>query len=439
MEENRSRRKPIPPLIPATEPLSTEGGFADGIPRFTLQDHSTPVTPEPRRFALQDPSPDDEVAEMPSYPIMHRFTDEDRAVLSPISERPERQSSKASSATKSSGTGTIVGVPAGGVFGGVMQSVNSAYPTQPEWNQTVNVQQQYQQQPEYPSGYHGMFNCHVVRIVLFNYLFLTAFLFIVPLPAAPSFVTQPTGVSHHATGYSQPYQYTGTTQTYDHTGTAQIYQDTGAAQSYQNTGFTQSYQHTGASYPQQQQQSTGFSYQQPSVAGFETPIKQSATPTGYSTALYSSPSAVRSRTTPDRPNSAYALHASPAHAEAYGRYSRASYQTPRSRSASPQSFRGNDSMEYDMVPDATVLKFDQDVAQEEKKAGRTYVGYKQAKGLHFDARGGVEHVPQRDGAFDLSLGDMGNYGGDSDEDGGEIESLKHHYEDIAHPSETQHL
>lgn len=95
-----------------------------------------------------------------------------------------------------------------------------------------------------------------------------------------------------------------------------------------------------------------------------------------------------------------------------------------------------------MVPDATVLKFDQDVAQEEKKAGRTHVGYKQAKGLRFDARGGVEHVPQGDGdrTYDLSLGDMGrNYGGDSDEDGGEIEALKHHYDDIAHPSETQHL
>lgn len=93
-----------------------------------------------------------------------------------------------------------------------------------------------------------------------------------------------------------------------------------------------------------------------------------------------------------------------------------------------------------MVPDATVLKFDQDLAQEEKKGGRTHAGYKQAKGLRFDARGGVEHVPQGDVSHDISLGDMGkNYGGDSDEDGGEIESLKHHYDDVAHPSETQHL
>lgn len=101
-------------------------------------------------------------------------------------------------------------------------------------------------------------------------------------------------------------------------------------------------------------------------------------------------------------------------------------------------------MEYDMVTDATVLKFDQDVAQEEqKKTGRTHVGYKEAKGLRFDARGGVEHVPQteKDAAYDVSLGDMGRtYGDGSDEEGGgEIESLKHHYDDLAHPSETQHL
>lgn len=180
MEENKSRRKPIPPLYPATEPLFAEGGYADGVPRFTLEDHSTPVTPEPRRFALEDPPPDDdEFMALPSYPIMHRFTDEDRAVLSPISERPERQSSMASSATKSTGstgTGTIIGVPAGGVFGGVMQSVNSAYPAQPEWNQTAYPQQQYQQQPQYPSGYHGMFNCHVIRIVPFNYLCYPSFI-----------------------------------------------------------------------------------------------------------------------------------------------------------------------------------------------------------------------------------------------------------------------
>jgi hypothetical protein len=99
-------------------------------------------------------------------------------------------------------------------------------------------------------------------------------------------------------------------------------------------------------------------------------------------------------------------------------------------------------MEYDMVPDATVLKFDQDVAQEAQRMGRTHAGYKEAKGLRFDARGGVEHVAQtgKDEVYDVSLGDMGQkYGGDSDEDGGEIESLKHHYDDLAHPSETQHL
>lgn len=161
MDEHMGRRKPIPPLFPAAEPLS--GGFADDLPRFALEDQPTPVTPEPRRFALRDDSPEEEFAELPTYPTMFRFTDEDRAVLSPISERPERQSSKASSATKSSGLSTIRGEPAvdAGVFGRVMQSVEAGYPSQPGWNQSAYPQQP-QQQPQYPSGYHGEFVCDAI-------------------------------------------------------------------------------------------------------------------------------------------------------------------------------------------------------------------------------------------------------------------------------------
>lgn len=100
-------------------------------------------------------------------------------------------------------------------------------------------------------------------------------------------------------------------------------------------------------------------------------------------------------------------------------------------------------MEYDMLPDATVLKFDQDIAQERKKTGRMFAGYKEAKGLRFDSRGGVENIAQseKDNPFDVSLGDIGRkYGSETDdEDGGEIKSLKHYYDDLAHPSDTQHF
>ncbi|KAG9100293.1 hypothetical protein FRC06_004303 [Ceratobasidium sp. 370] len=417
-----SRRKPIPPLYPEDEPLSGAQSPTTDVSRYTLEDPS-PSTPETRRFSLHDPSLSDAFPEVMSYSALHRFSEEDRAVLSPISERPERQSSMASSAVKSSGAATPVGrsVPVGGIFGHVMQSVES-YPSQSDWNHSAHLQQQQQpqEQPQeqpYPSGYH------------------------VPLPTGPSFVSQPTGVPQHSTGFSQPYQHTGTVQSYQHTGAAQSYQHTGVTQSYQHTGFTQSYQHTGASQPQQYQ-STGFSYQN-TGAGFDAP-HQPITPAraAYSTSVYSSPSAIRSRTTPERPNTAYSLHPSPAHAEAYGRYSRASYLAPRSRSASPDSFRGNDSMEYDMVPDATVLKFDLDAAQDNKTAGRTYAGYKEAEGLRFDGRGGIEHVHQtgKDDVYDVSLGDMGRkYGGDSDGEPGEVEALKYHYDEVVHPSDTQHF
>ncbi|KAG8694636.1 Chitin synthase, class 3 [Ceratobasidium sp. 394] len=412
-----SRRKPIPPLYPEDEPLTDSQPPTDDVPRYTLED--SPSTPETRRFSLHDPSLSDAFPDGMSYSALHRFSEEDRAVLSPISERPERQSSMASSGMKSNGTATPVGrsVPVGGIFNHLMQNVES-YPSQSDWNQSAYPQQQQQpQEQQYPSGYH------------------------VPLPTGQSFVSQPTAIPQHSTGFSQPYQHTGTVQSYQHTGAAQSYQHTGVTQSYQHTGFTQAYQHTGASQPQQYQ-STGFSYQN-TGAGFDA-SSQPNTPAraAYSTSVYSSPSALRSRTTPERPNTAYSLHPSPAHAEAYGRYSRASYNTPRSRSASPDSFRGNDSMEYDMVPDATVLKFDLDAAQDKKTAGRTHAGYKEAKGLQFDARGGVEHIPQagKDDVYDVSLGDMGRkYGGDSDDEPGEVEALKHHYDDVAHPSDTQHF
>jgi hypothetical protein len=100
-------------------------------------------------------------------------------------------------------------------------------------------------------------------------------------------------------------------------------------------------------------------------------------------------------------------------------------------------------MEYDMVPDATVLKFDQDIAQEQKKMGRIRAGYKQIQGIRFNAKGGIEHIPEaeKDNPFDVSSGDIGRgHGSESgDEDAGEIESLKHHYDDLTHPSDTQHL
>ncbi|KAG8735989.1 hypothetical protein FRC10_009939 [Ceratobasidium sp. 414] len=413
-----SRRKPIPPLYPEDEPLFDSQPPTGDVPRYTLEDPS-PSTPETQRFSLHDPSLGDAFPEVMSYSALHRFSEEDRAVLSPISERPERQSSMASSGMKSDGTVTPVGrsVPVGGIFSRVMQSVES-YPSQSGWNHSAYPQQQQQpQEQQYPSGYH------------------------VPLPTGPSFVSQPTDVPQHSTGFSQPYQHTGTVQSYQHTGAAQSYQHTGVTQSYQHTGFTQSHQHTGASQPQQYQ-STGFSYQ--NTGADLDPSRQPSTPAraAYSTSVYSSPSVIRSRTTPERPNTAYSLYPSPAHAEAYGRYSRASYLAPGSRSPSPDSFRGNDSMEYDMVPDATVLKFDLNAAQDGNATGRTHVGYKEAEGLRFDGRGGVEHVPQtgKDDVYDVSLGDMGRkYGGDSDDEPGEIEALKHHYDEMAHPSDTQHF
>ncbi|QRV79426.1 chitin synthase [Ceratobasidium sp. AG-Ba] len=411
-----SHRKPIPPLYPEEQPLSSSEVPADDVPRYTLHDGSSLATSEAQRYSLHDPSLRDAFPGLMSYSGMHHFSEEDRAVLSPISERPERQSSMASSGVKSSGTATPLGrhVPVGGIFGQVMQSVES-YPNQSDWGNQAYPQQPHEQNGSL--GYHA------------------------PLPTGPSFVSHTTAIVPESTGFTQPYQDSGAPQSYQHTGAAHSYQHTGVTQSYQHTGFSQPYQHTGTAQPQQYQ-NTGFSYQH-TGAGFDV-HHQTGTPapSGYSTAVYSSPAAVRSRTTPERPTTAYSLHPSPAHAEAYGRYSRASYRTPRSRSGSPDSARGNDSMEYDMVPDATVLKFDIDAAREQNKGGRTHAGYKEAKGLRFDSRGGVEHVAQhgRDGVYDVSLGDLGQkYGQDSDDEPGEIMSLKHNYDDIVHPSETQHF
>ncbi|CAE7226150.1 unnamed protein product [Rhizoctonia solani] len=422
MDEHFSRRKPIPPLYGEnhdTEPLFTSEESGDGAQYYEFEDNTVPVTPEPRRrFGLRDTTDDDQLSALPTFPTtgIMRFSEDDRAVLSPISERPERQSSKASSSVRSGSTAMVERPQSAGVFNQVMQSVESSYPAQPTWNQPEQVQQPPPQQ--YGAGYH------------------------VPFPTDPSFVSQP-GLSQQSTGFAQPLQHTGTDQStswqqvgtdptgsWQHTGTT-----FGQTQSYQHTGFTQSVQHTGASYPQQYP-AAGYNYQQ--STGASLPVPQQ--PVGYSTSIYSSPSNVRARATPDRPNGGYSIYASPANAEAYGRHSRASYRTPRSRSASPSSFKGNDSMEYDMVPDATVLKFDQDLALEQK--GRTRGGYQEINGLRFNSKGGVEHVPLtgRDNPFDVSSGDLGQkYGSDSDEGGGEIQSLKHHYDDLAHPSDTQHF
>ncbi|KEP53418.1 chitin synthase [Rhizoctonia solani 123E] len=420
MDEHFTRRKPIPPLYGEnldTEPLFTSEESEDGAQRYEFEDNPVPVTPEPRhRFGLQDTTDDDQLYTLPTFPTtgIMRFSDDDRAVLSPISERPERQSSKASSSARSGSTAMIERPQSTGVFSQVMQSVEPSYPAQPTWYQPEQVHPSQQ----LPAGYH------------------------VPFPTGPSFVSQ-TGLTQQSTGFIQPPQHTGTdqsgswhqvgtdpTESWQHTGTT-----SGQTQSYQNTGFTQSVQHTGASYPQQYP-ADGFNYQQ--TTGASLPVPQQ--PLGYSTSIYSSPSNVRSRATPDRPNGGYSMYASPAHAEAYGRHSRASYNT-RSRSASPSSYKGNDSMEYDMVPDATVLKFDQDIAQEQKRGRTRAGGYQGINGLRFNSQGGVEHVPyEKDNPFDISSGDLGQkYGSDSDEGGGEIQSLKHHYDDLAHPSDTQHF
>ncbi|CAE6435399.1 unnamed protein product [Rhizoctonia solani] len=400
MDDHYARRKPIPPLYDEshdTQPLFTSEESGDGTQRYELEDGTVPVTPEPRRRFGLHTTGDDQLSALPTFPTtgMMRFSDEDRAVLSPISERPERQSSKASSSARSGST-VLIERPQSAGFSQVMQTVESAYPAQPTWDQQIQLQQPPPPQ-QYPAGYH------------------------VPFPTDPSFVSQ-AGLGQQPTGFIQPLQHTGTDQ----------------SSSWQQVGTDQtgSWQHTGASYSQQYQP-VGFNYQQ--STGTSLPVPQQ--PMGYSTSIYSSPSNVRSRATPDRPNGGYSMYASPAHAEAYGRHSRASYNTPRSRSASPSSFKANDSMEYDMVPDATVLKFDQDLAQESQKKGRTRAGYQQINGLRFNSKGGVEHIPQseKDNPFDVSSGDIGQiYGPDSD-DGGEIQSLKHHYDDLAHPSDTQHF
>ncbi|KAF8678347.1 Chitin synthase [Rhizoctonia solani] len=419
MDEHFSRRKPIPPLYDEshdTEPLFTSEEPEEGVQRYTLED--APVTPEPRRrFGLRDTTGHDQLSALPSFPAtgMMRFSEEDRAVLSPISERPERQSSKASSSARSGSTVVVDRPQSVGAFDQVMQSVEPSYPAQPAWGQEDYSQQQQLPQ-QYPAGYH------------------------VPFPTGPSFVSQPS-LSQQPTGFTQ-LQHTGTdqsaswqqvdtdqTESWQHTGTT-----FGQTPSYQNTGFTQSVQHTGASYSQQYPVAA-HNYQQTTGGSLPVPQQQ---PMGYSTSIYSSPSNVRSRTTPERPNGGYSMYPSPAHAEAYGRHSRSSYNT-RSRSASPTSFKGNDSMEYDMVPDATVLKFDQDMAQEQQKTGQSNYGYKQVRGLNFNSKGGVEHIPiDKDNPFDVSLGDIGKKY-DSDEETGEMVSLKHHYDDLAHPSDTQHF
>ncbi|ELU39319.1 chitin synthase A [Rhizoctonia solani AG-1 IA] len=414
MDEHFSRRKPIPPLYDEshdTEPLFTSEEPEEGVQRYTLED--APVTPEPRRrFGLRDTTGHDQLSALPSFPAtgMMRFSEEDRAVLSPISERPERQSSKASSSARSGSTVVVDHPQSVGAFDQVMQSVEPSYPAQPAWGQEDYSQQQQLPQ-QYPAGYH------------------------VPFPTGPSFVSQPS-LSQQPTGFTQ-LQHTGTdqsaswqqvdtdqTESWQHTGTT-----FGQTPSYQNTGFTQSVQHTGASYSQQYPVAA-HNYQQTTGGSLPVPQQQ---PMGYSTSIYSSPSNVRSRTTPERPNGGYSMYPSPAHAEAYGRHSRSSYNT-RSRSASPTSFKGNDSMEYDMVPDATVLKFDQDMAQEQQKTGQSNYGYKQVRGLNFNSKGGVEHIPiDKDNPFDVSLGDIGKKY-DSDEETGEMVSLKHHYDDLVESS-----
>ncbi|KAF8756862.1 Chitin synthase [Rhizoctonia solani] len=324
---------------------------------------------------------------------MMRFSEEDRAVLSPISERPERQSSKASSSARSGSTVVVDRPQSVGAFDQVMQSVEPSYPAQPAWGQEDYSQQQQLPQ-QYPAGYH------------------------VPFPTGPSFVSQPS-LSQQPTGFTQ----------LQHTGTDQSASWQQSAPTRQNRGNTLA-----------------------QLLDRRRLIRTLALHTDYwglfactSTATHGLfnfyiliPSNVRSRTTPERPNGGYSMYPSPAHAEAYGRHSRSSYNT-RSRSASPTSFKGNDSMEYDMVPDATVLKFDQDMAQEQQKTGQSNYGYKQVRGLNFNSKGGVEHIPiDKDNPFDVSLGDIGKKY-DSDEETGEMVSLKHHYDDLAHPSDTQHL
>jgi hypothetical protein len=90
---------------------------------------------------------------------MLRFSEEDRAVLSPISERPERQSSKASSSARSGSTVMVERPQSTGAFGQVMQSVESSYPAQPAWGQADYPQEQQLPQ-QYPAGYHGMLFSH---------------------------------------------------------------------------------------------------------------------------------------------------------------------------------------------------------------------------------------------------------------------------------------
>lgn len=152
-----TRRKPIPPLgSDDTEPLFPPGDSGDNITRFTLEDNPSVGAPEPNRYSFYDPSLVGEPSGLPSFPGMIRFSEEDRAVLSPISERPERQSSKASSTARSSSTAVGGSVQNGSVFGQVMQSVEASYPSQPGWDQSAHLQQPPPQQQAYSAGYHGM-------------------------------------------------------------------------------------------------------------------------------------------------------------------------------------------------------------------------------------------------------------------------------------------
>ncbi|QRW21366.1 chitin synthase [Rhizoctonia solani] len=366
MDEHFSRRKPIPPLYDEshdTEPLFTSEEPEEGVQRYTLED--APVTPEPRRrFGLRDTTGHDQLSALPSFPAtgMMRFSEEDRAVLSPISERPERQSSKASSSARSGSTVVVDHPQSVGAFDQVMQSVEPSYPAQPAWGQEDYSQQQQLPQ-QYPAGYHGSSAIPNRTLVRFSTLFE---------PTTDRVYS--TATYGHRSICILAAVDTDQTESWQHTGTT-----FGQTPSYQNTGFTQSVQHTGASYSQQYPVAA-HNYQQTTGGSLPVPQQQ---PMGYSTSIYSSPSNVRSRTTPERPNGGYSI----------------------SRSASPTSFKGNDSMEYDMVPDATVLKFDQDMAQEQQKTGQSNYGYKQVRGLNFNSKGGVEHIPiDKDNPFDVSLG-----------------------------------
>jgi hypothetical protein len=255
-----ARRKPIPPLnSDDSEPLFASRNSGDDATRFTLQDHPTPTAPEFNRYSLHDPSFSQEFSAL-HYSGMVGFSEEDRTVLSPISERPERQSSKASSSARSGSTVVGGSVHSASVFSPVMQNMEAPYHPPPDWSQATDYQQQQQPPPPpqaYSTGHHGMLFGLALR-PQFTYQCVNQ----VSPPAAPSFASQPTGITPHTTGFTQYYHPTGTDQSYQHTGTMQSYQDTGPAQSYQHTGFTQPYQHTGASYPQQPQ-STGFNYSQP--------------------------------------------------------------------------------------------------------------------------------------------------------------------------------